>query len=146
MKNARNRYGALSATNPGSLSTCTLPLRVDTLTARFLAALLEERELTGMESEFCESFTRATAWVRYLKSRYGWPIESRKIVIATNDGRILWGTAYSLPSYARHIAATTSTRKWIDAVNVVTAKRRRAAKRLKKIALELNAKREAADD
>jgi len=143
MKNARHSEAASSANEQPNSSAGTLPARVNTVTAGFLAALLEGNELTGMEAVFRQSTTRAAAWAHYLEANYGWNIERCEVADGTNDGRISWVTRYWLSARDRELALAAGAREWIEAVNAATAKRSAKADEVKAKAARLNMKRGA---
>jgi hypothetical protein len=123
-------------------SSGVLPTRVNTVTASFLAALLEGNTLTGMEAVFRQSTTRAAAWVFYLESKYGWTIERREVADGTNDGRISWVTRYWLSGESIEAAFAAGAREWIDRVQAAISKRRANAGEVKARAARLNAGRD----
>lgn len=139
-KNARQPKP--TSANEHRNSNGALPTRVNTVTASFLAALLEGTTLTGMEAVFRQSTTRAAAWVYYLEGKYGWTIERREIADGTNDGRISWVTCYWLSNESREAAFAAGAREWIDRVQVAILKRRANAGEVKARAARLNAGRD----
>ncbi|HDR9078208.1 TPA: hypothetical protein QDA98_000758 [Burkholderia vietnamiensis] len=120
----------------------SLPRRVNTVTASFLAELLEGNALTGMEAVFRQSTTRAAAWVHYLESKYGWTIERHEVADGTNDGRISWVTRYWLSDESREAAFAAGARGWIDRVQAAIHNRRANADEVKTRAARLNAARD----
>lgn len=144
MKNARHSKAASSAIEHSNCNAGCLPKRINTVTASFLAALLEGQELTGMEAVFRQSTTRAAAWVHYLQSQYCWNIQRRDFADGTNDGRISWVTRYWLSARDHELAFAAGARAWVEAVNAATEKRRTKAAEVKAQAASLNAKRGAA--
>jgi hypothetical protein len=117
----------------------SLPTRVNTVTAGFLAALLEGKELTGMEAVFRQSTTRAAAWVHYLENHYGWVIERRAIADGTSDGRVAWVTLYWLSGDVRNAAIAAGAREWIERVRETANSRRAKAREAKARAAHINA-------
>lgn len=139
-KNARQPKP--TSANEHRNSNGVLPTRVNTVTASFLAALLEGSTLTGMEAVFRQSTTRAAAWVHYLEGKYGWNIERREVADGTNDGRISWVTRYWLSDESIEAAFAAGARDWIDRVQAAVSKRRANASEVKARAARLNAGRE----
>jgi hypothetical protein len=140
-KNAQSSKAESSA-NEHRNSNGALPTRVNTVTASFLAELLEGNALTGMEAVFRQSTTRAAAWVHYLEGKYGWTIERREIADGTNDGRISWVTRYWLSDESREAAFAAGARGWIDRVQAAVSKRRANADEVKALAARINAGRD----
>jgi hypothetical protein len=140
-KNAQSSKAESSA-NEHRNSNGVLPARVNTVTASFLAALLEGNTLTGMEAVFRQSTTRAAAWVHYLEGKYGWTIERREVADGTNDGRISWVMRYWLSDEVIEAAFAAGAREWIDRVQAAVSKRRANAGEVKARAARINAGRD----
>ncbi|MFX1761906.1 helix-turn-helix domain-containing protein [Paraburkholderia sp. A1RI-2L] len=138
-KNARQPKP--TSANEHRNSNGVLPTRVNTVTASFLAALLEGNTLTGMEAVFSQSTTRAAAWVHYLEGKYGWTIERREVADGTNDGRISWVTRYWLSDESIEASFAAGAREWIDRVQAATSKRRANVGEVKARAARINAGR-----
>lgn len=131
-----------SSANEHRNSNGVLPARVNTVTASFLAALLEGNTLTGMEAVFRQSTTRAAAWVHYLEWKYRWTIERREVADGTNDGRISWVMRYWLSDDAIEAAFAAGAREWTDRVQAAVSERRANVGEVKARAARINAGRE----
>jgi len=146
VKNAPIQPTYESAPDKRDYTPGTLPKRIDTVISSVLAALLESKELTGMESVFKQSTTRLGAAVHYLEHHYGWHIERRDMAVGTADGRIPYITAYWLKQAKITQAFENGARKWIESVNVARAERRKKSGECKAKAQKINAARQRNQD
>jgi len=142
MKNApiiqtTNNEGAADTAN--YTTSGILPARCDTVIAAVLAALLEGRELTGMDSVIQHNTTRLGGVIYQLERTYGWHIERRDIATGTSDGRIATITAYWLTYKAVAQAFDAGASEWIDRVHAARAERRQRAGKCKVEAARQNA-------
>lgn len=141
MKNAPTAFSNESAPDKRDYTCGTLPRRVDTVVAETLASLIEGRVLTGMEAVFEQSTTRLAAHVHYLKTAYGWPVESSEFVVGTKDGRVVKVARYWLPIEAREAAFSAGARAWLELVRESSANRRKQAGKCRAAAAAKNAAR-----
>ena len=78
-----------SAASKGqSITTPTLPKRMNTVVAEVLSRLLGYQRLTGIEAVDKASTTRLAASIHYLQERYGWLISREDKVVGCSDGRV----------------------------------------------------------
>lgn len=119
----------------------TLPKRTDTVTAAVLAALLESKTLTGMDSVFKQSTTRLGGVIHRLEKDYGWHIDRRDLATGTNDGRIATITEYWLPQATIARVFEAGARQWVDSVTEARTERRKLADKCRTIAARSNATR-----
>jgi hypothetical protein len=141
MKNAPTTNSSESAKDKRHYKPGALPKKRNTVLAAVLAALLEQRPLTGMDSVFGQHTTRLAAVIHALVEQYGWDIERREIATGTNDGRMAWITAYWLPQATIAQAFEMGARAWMDDVKVARAVRRKQASKCKAEAVKINAAR-----
>ena len=142
MKSARPQNAGTSAREQGHFTPGTLPSRCDTVTAAVLAAMLEGQELTGLDAVYGQHTTRLSAFILSLAREYGWHIARRRIATGTNDGRISWISAYSLPQATRIAAFDAGARQWVDEVKEARARLRKTAPKCKAKAARINAMRD----
>ncbi|CBJ38918.1 conserved protein of unknown function [Ralstonia solanacearum CMR15] len=141
MKNARHSKAASSANEHFNFTLGTLPKRTNTVTAGVLAAMIDGRIITGMEAVFKQSTTRAAAFIHRLEAEYGWHIDRRDIATGTEDGRVVWVTAYWLTNDAREAAFEAGAREWLNKVKADVAKRCKQVAAAKAKAARLNSLR-----
>lgn len=139
MKNAPTEINDESAPDKRDSTPGTFPKRRDTVTASVLAALMESKTITGMDSVFSMSTTRLAAFVHRLERRYGWTIDRHDLATGTNDGRESWVTAYWLLPAAIAKAFDLGAREWVDGVNAASIDRRKLAGKCKAEAAKKNA-------
>lgn len=117
----------------------TFPTRRNTVIADVLAALMESKTITSMDSVFSMSTTRLAAFVCRLQTFYGWTIERHDVATGTNDGRESWVTAYWLSPAVIAQAFGLGAREWVDGVKAAGAERRKLAGKCKAEAAKKNA-------
>lgn len=139
MKNAPTTSSDESAPDKRDSTPGTFPKRRNTVTAGVLAALMESKTITGMDSVFSMSTTRLAAFVCYLEQHYGWTIDRHDVATGTNDGRESWVTAYWLPPAVIAQAFDLGARDWVDGVKVASTERRKLAGKCKTEAARKNA-------
>jgi hypothetical protein len=139
MKNAPAANSNESAPDKRDSTPGTFPKRRNTVTADVLAALMESKVITGMDSVFAMSTTRLAAFICRLGKRYGWTIERHDVAAGTNDGRESWVTAYWLPPTTIARAFALGAREWVDGVKAASAERRKLAGKCKTEAAKKNA-------
>jgi hypothetical protein len=141
MKNAPTTFSNESAPDKRDYTPGELPVRIDTVRADALAAMLEGNDSTGMASVFKHSTTRLSAVIHALTNRYGWQFERRDFAVGTNDGRTPMITVYWLPQETIAKAFEAGAREWIESVNAARAERRKQAGKCKASATKMNAAR-----
>jgi len=142
MENASPGTGAERAQCDVNLHLGTLPPRLNTVLASVLAAMLESKTLTGMDSVVTQSTTRLSGAIHVLFRQYGWPIEREEVAVGTKDGRVAWVTAYWLPAETIANALEMGLGSWIDEVKAAAADRRRQANKADALALQRNHNRQ----
>lgn len=90
-----------------------LPVRTDTVTARALAALIEGKLLTSLDSVYDHHTTRLAATIHHLEQLHGWIISRHRCKVKTKDARNVTVTAYYLPPSATSQAMDAATANWI---------------------------------
>jgi hypothetical protein len=105
-----------------------LPERTDTVCAAVLAALLEGKVLTGMDSVIQHCTTRLSAVINELEKRHGWVILRERLQVTTSDGRTPTIAGYHLCASAIALAATQGADPWTAQVKTDWSMRRKKAK------------------
>lgn len=139
MKNAPTEINDESAPDKRDSTLGTFPKRRNTVIAGVLAALMESKTITSMDSVFSMSTTRLAAFIHRLEQRYGWAIDRHDVATGTNDGRESWVTAYWLLPTAIAKAFDLGAREWVDGVKAASAERRKLAGKCKAEAAKKNA-------
>lgn len=83
----------------------SLPSRYGTVRAEVLARLLRGAKLTAMYCVSSSNTTRLASQIEVLRNKYGWPIVTTSVEVATRDGRVQEVAEYSLP----HESITSAT-------------------------------------
>jgi hypothetical protein len=138
MKTPTPQTAEMSAPDKSDYTPGTLPKRTDTVLSAVLAALLESKIITGMDSVFKQSTTRLSHHIWSLSRDYGWSIERCDVSAGTNDGRIACITEYWLPQATIAKAFEVGARDWIASVNAARAERRKQSEKCKARALLIN--------
>jgi hypothetical protein len=100
----------------------SLPERTDTVTASVLAALLEGKPRTSLDSVFEHHTTRLAAVIHHLEKRHGWVISRHRCKVKTKDGRNATVAAYYLPPSVTLEAVDAVAVNWIANVKADRAK------------------------
>jgi len=141
MKNAPTTNSNESAPDKRDYTPGALPKRINTVVSAVIAALLESKKLTGMESVFNESTTRLAAIVHYVEKHYDWAIQRCDMTVNTSDGRTTLISVYWLPQETIALAFDAGAREWIDSVKAARAVRRKQAEKNKMSASQKSAAR-----
>ncbi|MDP9645465.1 hypothetical protein [Paraburkholderia caledonica] len=116
--------------NPQAAIPGELPVRVDTVSAELLAALLKGEEVTDLDPRFAQPTKSAASVVRYLDRWYGWRIAHSKFAYCTDDGRLAFAKKYSLPKDVITSAYVCGAEDWIGQVRAAAKRRLATASRI----------------
>ncbi|MFM0192135.1 hypothetical protein PQQ65_03505 [Paraburkholderia strydomiana] len=125
--------------NPDAQIPGEWPARTDTVSAEFLAALLEGEKVTDLDPRFAQPTKSAASIVRHLNYRYGWRIQSSKFAYCTDDGRLAFAKKYCLLPGVIKSAYVCDAEEWIDGVRTAGKIRLASARRVEAQANIINA-------
>lgn len=132
MKNAPITISDESAGNKRDYTPGSYPVRRTTVRADALAAMLQDKFLTGLESVFSRSTTRLSpAICDAIEKRYGWPVLREDRLENTADGRASWIVAYYLHPETIRQAFEAGAQEFVNSVVAARAERRREANKSK---------------
>lgn len=117
-KTMSKKMSTPKAPTPGRFPTIGSSLRAETL-----LVLLDDADMTGVESLYAHRKIALNTVIRALIRKYGWPIERHDFPTNTADGRAAWAAVYSLPAEVVHAALADGGREWMTGMRAARAAR-----------------------